>query len=43
MLPKMPTLALAHEIAHVRVFEFQELSFDYDNSFRSSIQGLTLD
>ena len=40
---KMSTSALAPESAYVRVFKYQELIFDYENSCRSRIEGLKVD
>ena len=37
------TLAFAPEIAYFRVSEYQELSFDYEKSFRPDIEGLPVD
>ena len=43
ILTKISTLALAPEIAYVGVLKYQQLSFDYEKSFRSRIEGLSVD
>ena len=40
ILPMMSTLALAPEIEYFGVSKYQELSFDYENSFRSHIESI---